>query len=83
MVNVPSDLGERIVSATRMAVTAHWQLVLGQQQIEIHNRQHESQGGTGESLATDGLLSTATLGGAGTLPRRPSRLSRFIRRSRR
>jgi len=83
MVNVPSDLGERILSATRMAVTAHWQMVLGQQQHEIHNRQHESHSGTGESLVTDGLLSTATLGGAGILPRRPSRLSRLTRRSRR
>ncbi len=80
MPNVPTDLGERIVLATRMAVIAHWELALDR---DIHTRQQLSSSGTAENSVTDDLLPTATLGGAGFAPRRPSRLRKLIRRSRR
>jgi len=80
MLNVPADLGERIILATRMAVIAHWEMQL---ERDIHTRQQLSGSGTAEKSVTDDLLPTATLGGAGTTPRRPSRLRKLIRRSRR
>jgi len=83
MVNVPSDLGERILLATRMAVSAHWEMRLETLQTEIHTRQHGCDSGTAQASVTDDLLSLATHGGAGSIPRRPSRLARFFRRSRR
>jgi len=87
MFNVPNDLGERIVQATRLAVAAHWQMKLEQLGDEIHTRQLEAISGTAALMVTDDQLSTATHGGAGLSPRRPSRrpgrTPRFIRRSRR
>ena len=83
MVNVPTDLGERILKATQMAVTAHWQMKIEQLGHEIYTRQHLSDSGTAEWPVTDDLLPTATHGGAGMFPRRPSRLRKWFRRSRR
>lgn len=82
MLNVPTDLGERILQATRLAVAAHWQLKLEQLGDEIHTRQLGADSGTAASVVTDDLLPPATHGGAGHVPRRPSRrFKRFFRRS--
>lgn len=78
---VPSDLGQRILAATRLAVTEHWQ-----QQFAAYSRQHDAMGGALASRVTEDQLSQADDGGAGNVPRRLSRiprLSSLFRRSRR
>ncbi len=68
MTELPIDLGARILSATRMAVMAHWQQLLssqalvtddtpapGQESFPDH-QQREATGGTDASQVTDDRL---------------------------
>ena len=68
MTELPTDLGSRILAATRMAVMAHWQLALTSQSLVTDDtpapgheclpdqQQREANGGTEASQVTDDRL---------------------------
>ena len=68
MIELPTDLGARILSATRMAVMLHWQQVLTTRALVTDDmpapghdsfpdqQQREAIGGTGPSQVTEDRL---------------------------